>query len=133
MIKDKDLEMSLAQAITGDAASTEYINQGAAGDAVRKGFLIVRCDTTFDSAHDTATLTVKLQSDSAAAFNAALVTHYTSAALAVGSDELTAGGMMKIPLPVGLKQYVRVYFDTGTEEFSAGKMDAYIVQDVDQA
>lgn len=133
MIKDKDLEMSLAQAITADAASTEYIDQGAAGDAVRKGFLIVRCDTTFDSANDTATLTVKLQSDSAAAFNVAVVDHYTSPALAVASAELTAGGMLKIPLPVGLKRYIRVYFENGTEEFSAGKMDAFIVQDVDQA
>ena len=133
MIIDKDLKMSAAQAITGDAASTEYIDQGAAGDAVRKGFLIVRCDTTFDSANDTATLLVKLQSDSAAAFNAALVTHYTSDSLTVGSAELTAGGMLKIPLPVGLKRYIRVYYENGTQEFTAGKMDAYIVQDVDQA
>lgn len=133
MIKDKDLEMSLAQAITTDAASTDYIDQGAAGDAIRSGFLVVRCDTTFDSANDTATLLVKLQSDSDAGFATALVTHYTSDSLTVGSAALTAGGMLKIPLPVGLKRYIRVYYDNGTEAFNAGKLDAFIVKDVDQA
>lgn len=133
MIIDKDLVLSDAQAITTDAASTEYINMGTAGVAAYPCTLVLRCNTTFDSATDAATLTVKLQSDSASGFATALVTHYTSDVLAVGSASLTAGGMIKIPLPPGLKEFVRVYYDNGTEAFSAGKMDAFIVKDVDLA
>jgi len=133
MIIDKDLQLSAAQAITADAASTNYIDQGAAGDAIRSGFLVVHCDTTFASADDTATLVIKLQSDSDSGFATALVTHYASDALAVGSAELTDGGMMKIPLPTGLKRYIRAYYDNGTQEFTAGKLDAFIVKDVDAA
>ena len=133
MIIDKDLVLSDAQAITTDAASTNYIDMGTAGEAAYPCTLVVRCNTTFDSATDTATLLVKLQSDSDSGFATALVTHYTSDSLAVGGAALTAGGMLKIPLPPGLKRYVRVYFDNGTEAFSAGKMDAFIVKDVDLA
>jgi hypothetical protein len=131
MLIDKELQFSDAQAITGDAASTDYIDQGAAGDALQGAelYLVVRVHTTLDSAGEAATLTVKLQSDDNSSFSSAK-DHFISEAFA--ESALVAGTeLVKMKLPVGMQRYIRVYYDRGTEDFTSGKVDAFLTPAVD--
>jgi hypothetical protein len=130
MIIDKDLILSDAQAVTASAASDNYIDQGAAGDAVRPCILKVMCNTTADSTNDTATVVVSIQTDDNSSFSTP-ATLATSASFAIGDAGVTAGGsVMEVALPAGLQRYIRVYYTIGTQNLTAGKFDAFIVRDV---
>lgn len=126
MITDKFLRFSNAQAITADAASTDYLDSTVAqigdGDGLR---LVVTVGTAFDNL---TSLAIKLQSDDNSSFSSAS----DDATVTVLLAALTAGAkVVDIPLPRGLQRYVRVYYDvTGTAP-SAGTVTAQIVQDSD--
>jgi hypothetical protein len=131
MIIDKELQFSDAQAVTADAASTDHIDQVAAGDALHGSelYLVVRVHTTMDSAGEAATLTIKLQSDDNSSFNSAK-DHFISEAFA--ESALVAGTeLVKMKLPTGMQRYIRVYYDRGTEDFTAGKVDAFLTPTAD--
>jgi DhnA family fructose-bisphosphate aldolase class Ia len=129
MIIDKQLTVSLAQAVTSSAASTDYIDQGAAGNAIGKElFLVVRVDTTA-TASGSATVNFQVESDSDSGFATAKVVNFDSGA--IGKAALVAGvEIVKIKLPIGLKRYVRVYYTVGTGPLTAGKFDAFLTFDV---
>lgn len=129
MLKDAQLEMSKEQVVTASAASTDYINIGAAGDALGKEpYLVIQVKEAADSSGDAATVTFSLQTDSDPDFNVALSTLYSSAAIPQASLTLDSEPV-KIRLPQGLKQYVRVYYTVGTESLTKGKFNAFIVPD----
>lgn len=132
MIIDKELEFSDAQAITEDAASTNFLDLQKAGSWAEKDpFLVVKVNTTFDSAADGGTLTLKIETDDDSEFGTATAI-YTSAALAQAA--LVAGAvLLKMRLSdIGdLKRYLRIYYDNGTEVFTAGKIDAFIVWNIE--
>lgn len=132
MYVDKQLELSDAQAVTGDAASSNYIDLQSSGSwAENDARLVVKVNTSFDSAGDGGTLTLKVQTDDDSEFGTA-TDIYTSAAIA--QSALTKGAVLlavRLSDLGTLKRYLRVYYDNGTEAFTAGKVDAFMTWDIE--
>lgn len=125
-IIDAQLELSDAQAVTASAASTNVIDLTATAPNLGQGsqdlYLQVICDTTADSSGDAATLDIALQDS---ANNSSFANVLASVQLAEAS--VTAGTTLFITkLPPNLRRYIRVYYTVGTENFTAGKFDAFI-------
>lgn len=127
MIIDKELMMSAAQAVTVSAASTNYINQGAAGDAYEELKLVIQVREAVTAA-GAATVNFVVQTDSDSGFGSA-VTLFDSGAIGKASLSLNAEPI-KVCLPYGCKQYIRVYYTVGTGPLTAGKFDAFLVKDI---
>ncbi len=134
MIIDYNLVLSDAQDISGAAgsdASTSYLDQLAAGDAIGDGcwaqFLI---DTAFAGTAGSS-ITFALQTDD----NASFTSPTTVMTRSMDITELTAGVVpicAQLPLhPNGMQRYIRGYY-TSTAALSAGKVDLRIVKDVDK-
>lgn len=126
MIIDKLLEFSVAQAITGDAASTNVIDLGADRDlgATDGIYLETLVTTTLDSSGEAATLVIKLQTDSDEAFGTP-TDLYASPTIAEAT--LVAGYRpVRIALPQVTERYLRVYYDNGTEVFTTGNISAWL-------
>jgi len=122
---DYQERFSDAQAITVDAASTNYIDTQVAGRAYDEQWLEVMVNTTFDTSGEAGTLVIKLQTDSDSAFGSA-TDLYTSASFA--ESALVAGAkLIQMRLPEGLERYIQLYFDVNNSDaFTAGKVDAYL-------
>ena len=123
---DAKLIFSEAQAITASAASN-VLNMGVAnanlGDAPLKVRFIV--EETFDSTNDTATLTIALQ-HSATDFGGTAVL-VQGAEHAISATTLIKGVYLpEFAIPKEHLQYLRLYYTVGTENFSAGKLTAWI-------
>jgi hypothetical protein len=129
MIIDKENTLGSAQAITSSAASTDYIDQGAAAEPGQSGKLQM-CFTVDEAftAVGAATLQVALQCDSDSAFGSAKTVIETPA---IPKADLVAGYQFFLPLPIGLdEQYVRAYYTVATGPFTAGKMSACVVDGI---
>lgn len=130
-------ELSDAQPITSTDVSTDKVYWGGIVDktvGVADGlYLNVRCNTTFDSANDTATLTIALVHDSDSALGSPTVIYQTPA-FAVDSAQLTAWNgkgngdilCMRLPDDVDEEEYVGLNYTVAVQSFSAGKIDAWI-------
>jgi hypothetical protein len=131
MKRDAQLEYSVAQAVTASAASTNYIDLGTAGDAIEGGatcYLVIRVGTAA-TASGAATVTFDLRTDSDPAFGTE-TTLFSSGALA--KTALTANTwIVRIALPIGMKQYSRVYYTVATGPLTAGTFDAFITDALD--
>jgi hypothetical protein len=131
MFRDAQLELSVAQAVTVTAASTNYIDQTAAGDAIGTGstmYLVVRVGTAA-TATGAATVTFDLRTDSDPAFGTE-TTLFSSGA--IGKASLTANTwIVRVALPLGLKQYSRLYYTVATGPLTAGTFDAFITNALD--
>lgn len=130
MIIDRLNTFSSAQALTGTAASTDIIDTRGAGDigiAECPMFILVGVDTTFTSSGST-TMTIKIQTDDNASFSSA-TDLYTSASIAKAT--MVAGTrLLHIPLPIGCERYIRLYYTVSTADFTAGKIDAYLLPSI---
>jgi hypothetical protein len=129
MILDKQLEFSLAQAVTTTAASDNIVDLGVARDiGVGQNLeLLVRVDTAFTATTTASdTLTISLESSTSTAFGGTLVTHLTGSA--VKQAALTAKTEYRFKLPKSSYQrYIRcAYTVSGT--WAAGKLDACLVE-----
>ncbi len=137
MILDQENTLSDQQALTATAISTNVIDLGPLGgfptantfrdigasdDAL---WLYVLVMTALASAGHAATLTVTLESDDNTSLPSA-TTHWTSGAIAEAS--LVAGyEVVKAPIPPGQYQrYLGVRYTVGTENFTSGKVSAFI-------
>ena len=129
MIEDRSTYMSLDQALTATAASTDYIdltsakNLGIGTDL----FLVFSVSTTFTAA-GAATLDMVLQGDpSSAAFGAAVTLH-TFAQIAKAT--LVAGYTIVTPIPIfaAKQRYIRMNYTVGTGPYTAGALRAHITQ-----
>ncbi len=123
---DAKLIFSEAQAITASAASN-VLNMGVAnanlGDAPLKVRFIV--EETFDSTNDTATLTIALQ-HSATDFGGTAVL-VQGAEHAISATTLIKGVYLpEFAIPKEHMQYLRLYYTVGTQNFTAGKLTAWI-------
>lgn len=123
---DAKLIFSEAQAITESAASN-VLNMGVAnanlGDAPLKVRFIV--EETFDSTNDTATLTIALQ-HSATDFGGTAVL-VQGAEHAISATTLIKGVYLpEFAIPKEHMQYLRLYYTVGTQNFTAGKLTAWI-------
>jgi hypothetical protein len=124
MILDQQNIMSEAQAISSaDAASDNYINQGAAGNAYEALWFVVRATVDGTGA---GSMVFKLQTATDSAFTSP-IDLYTSASH-VGTDIDANTFLVKVRVPVGALKYIRAYYDvTGT---ITGTFDAFLVADV---
>lgn len=131
MIMDKDLCLMTDTAVTESAATTDYFASGAVQNVLGEQlYLQAICTTTCDSANDTATVVLSVQVDDANTFGSP-TTLASSAAFAIGSAELTAGGRILVPIPfnaVAADKYLRGYFTVGTQNLNAGKFTVDIVK-----
>jgi len=130
MIRDKQLILSDAQAVTNSAASENIIDLTKAGDALAGAelYLEILVNTLVTAAGD-ATVTFAIQTDTVDAFSSAVTLLATAA---IGKASLAAGKeVLKVKLPIGLLQYLRVYYTVATGPLTAGKFDAFLVADVE--
>lgn len=131
MILDGKLCFSDAQAVTADAASTNYLDLSAATN-IGKGeplCVVFTVDTTFDTAAEGGTLDITLQTDTEITFGSA-----TTIATATQIAEATlVAGMTPVVLPIPpfytAEQYLRVYYNVNNSDaFTAGKINAYLMR-----
>jgi len=119
---------SNAQSITASAASETILDMEVANANLGQGSpLIIRfiIEETFDSSGDTATLTIALQ-DSATDFGGTNVL-LQGKAHAISATTLLKGGYLpEIKIPDRHARYLRLYYTVGTENFTAGKLTAWI-------
>lgn len=135
MILDHNLEISDAQSITGATgaiAGTNVIDLSVAGRDVRGDLhLICVVDTTCDSTGEAATLTVTVVDDDNESLSSP-ATLFTTSAIAEAS--LVAGyqvfdfNLNSIAKGAG-QRYLGVKYTVGTEAFTAGKVNTYLVVD----
>ena len=128
MIKDKLLELSLSQAVTASAASTNVINQGAA-NALGPELMIVCQVREAALAAGAATVNFLIQTSVDEAFTSPIVLFDSGA---IGKAALTLNAEpVKVKFPHGSKQYVRGYYTVATGPLTAGKFDLFIVNAAD--
>jgi hypothetical protein len=136
MILDAQNKFSNGQAITASAVSTNTLDKLAEGEAlIEPLWLVVRVNTAFASADGTATLQVKLQTADAVDGNNALTsaTDLIEAGLFAVTDLVAGKELLKIKLPPGQRRYVALDYVVGTENFTAGAVDAYLTPDAETA
>lgn len=135
MIFDKTLLLSDAQAITGDAASTNVIDLGAAGTVYGaasaltrdpgKGNKITLLAQVVENFNTLTSLTIKIQCDTTDAFS----TPKNVAEQVIPLADLKAGKTFSIMyVPPGTdERYMRLFYDvTGTDP-TTGKITAGVV------
>lgn len=122
MLLDNTLVFSEAQAVTASAASTNIVDQKAAGDAYGALWVVAK---VVDADFATLTsLTVGVQTDSASNFSSA-VTLASSGAIAAAA--LTEGEFICcFRLPADCKRYIRLYYTVGGSNATAGKVTAFL-------
>lgn len=128
MLFDQTLMLADAQAVTADAAGTvggsaKVLQPG--GDDYSTMWVAAFVDTAFTTSGSptAATIAVKLQTDSNSNFSSAVDLETRTINIATAKK----GDIVAFKLPLGLKKYVRVYFDvtlTGgtTPAITAGKL-----------
>ncbi|GFE61930.1 Bbp16 family capsid cement protein [Geobacter sp. AOG2] len=129
MILDKTLELSLAQAVTATALSTNVIDMASArniggGEGL---FLYIRVGAAAAAA-GAATVNFQLQTDSSPAMGAA-VTVLDSGAIPKAA--LAANTALKFRLPsAAFKQFLALNYQVATGPLTAGDFSAWICSDV---
>lgn len=126
-IIDRFLQVSVAQAITVTAPSTDVIDAGATKSAsigrdIGSGeplYLEVSVATTMTGA---GTLTIALQDS---ADNSSFADVLALPAIAVAA--LTAGKTYYLPLPAGMRRYIRANYTITSGPFTGGTLNAQIV------
>lgn len=128
MLFDQTLMLADAQAVTDDAAGTvggsaKVLEPG--GDDYSTMWVAALVDTAFTTSGSpsAATIAVKLQTDSASNFSSAVDLETRTIDIATAKK----GDVIAFRLPLGMKKYIRVYFDvmlTGgtTPAITAGKL-----------
>lgn len=145
MLIDKQEQFSDEQALTATAISTKVINLLATAGSIGAGstggpsanstinigagtplYLYILVTTVLDSSGEAATLTASLES-SADTSNGTPTVHWTSGLIAEAT--LAAGYWIAkgIPVPPGdYKKYLCVNYTVGTENFTSGKVSAWL-------
>lgn len=124
MITDAFLTFGTAQAVTGDAASTDYIDSltSGLGDGERLRF-VVNTTTAFNTL---TSMNIKLQSDDNSAFSSPsddVVVNVLLAGLTANTK------VVDVAVPRGLQRYIRAYYDVVGTDPTTGKLTAGIVVD----
>ena len=117
MILDKELIFADKQSLAAAGASTNIVDQGAAGDSYDALWLVVTVTTAI-----TGNLGFDLETDDNSDFNSAKKLLSIAAA-----DRAATGNIFKGRLPKGCERYLRILW-TGT--VSAGNMSAFLVKDL---
>lgn len=129
MYIDKENTLSEDQAVTAAAASTDYIDLGAARDiGVSEGLqLCITCKETVTSA-GASTLQFQMQCDDNTGFSSPKTVIQSDA---IPKASLVAGYQIFLPIPVGLNErYMRLYYNVATGPLTAGIFSAQIVEGI---
>jgi len=122
MITDAFLTFGTAQAVTGDAASTDYIDSGVTGLGDGESLRFVVSTTT---AFNTLTsMNIKLQSDDNSSFSSPsddVVINVLLAGLTANTK------VVDVAVPRGLQRYIRAYYDVVGTDPTTGKLTAGLV------
>jgi hypothetical protein len=130
MILDTQTQLSDAQAVTstGDAASTNVYDTGAAADIGigEELYIYARTKAAFTtSASGTLQFVLQDSADNSSWADVQALTPVRAvAALTANTDQVRAR------LPIGLRRYIRLAYRVATGAMTAGTVDAYIVLDV---
>lgn len=138
MILDYYNEFSDAQAVTSTAISTNVIDLGPTTDNATRDlgtgepiYLVVQTNTACTDSGSDATLTVSLETDTAAGLNSAAVVHYTTGALAFAAFSPAGTVLAFVRLPAGdYKRYLGVRYTVGSGPLTAGAFDAFLTHAV---
>lgn len=116
---------SSAQAVTTSAASTNYIDGRASGEALESDlYLVVQANAAFTGG---TSLDIQFQTATDAAFTTPVVLYDSSAIL---TASLTANKVLcQVPIPIGLLRYTRVYY-TVVGTMTGGTVTAFIQKGV---
>jgi hypothetical protein len=122
MITDAFLTFGTAQAVTADAASTDYIDAltSGLGDGETLRF-VVHCVAAIDAL---TSMNIKLQSDDNASFSSAsddVVINVLLAGLAANTK------VVDVAVPRGLQRYIRAYYDVVGTGPAVGTLTARLV------
>ncbi|MDP2376417.1 Bbp16 family capsid cement protein [Reyranella sp.] len=114
------------QAVTTSAATTDYIDLGAARDIGNgeRPEILVLC-TQDVTAAGAATVTVALQSDDNPSFSSPANLVLSDA---IPKASLTAGAqVLRVAVPYGTERYLRLFYTVGTGPLTAGKFTSGLV------
>lgn len=122
MLLDHTLVLSEAQAVTASAASTNIVDQKAAGDAY--GALWVVAKVVDDDFATLTSLTVGVQTDDNTSFSSPKT---LASSGAVAAAALTEGEFICcFRLPADCERYIRLYYTVGGSNATAGKVTAFL-------
>jgi len=126
MIIDKELVFSNTELVTVDAASETVINNVKPGGMYDNLWLYVKVGPL--AMNSTVSIDFKLET-SDDNFNADTTVLYSKSFLKAA---MTANAeLIKVRVPLGVKQYLRMYYDVTTTE-DAGSIYAALVPDVNE-
>lgn len=138
MILDNFLNLADTVTTTTAAASTDYIDTLAAGDAYQGAWFVVMTESTAFTATGTVTVTFQLQTCASSGFGSSEATAGTTLAqsAAFTYDQLTANKIVyKTRIPPGALRYLRGYYypnpNTGSNCITACSYSMFIVKDAD--
>jgi hypothetical protein len=134
MITDAQLLLSDAQAITGDANSTNVIDLGSTQDVAR-GYNLrcrIQVQTALDSAGEAATLNIKVVTSAAAALTSP-TTLYDSGVITEATLSTAGYIIADFVLPRTALRYLGIIYDDATEAFTSGNITAEILLDTETA
>lgn len=121
MLLDQTLVLSDGQAVTATAASTNSVDQLAAGNAY--GALWFICNVDVDFATLTS-LTISIETADASNFSSPVTLASTGAIAA--ADLLAGENVAMFRLPPGCKRYIRAKYTVTGSNATAGKVTAFL-------
>jgi hypothetical protein len=134
---DAKLLLNTDQAITASAASTDYLDLGAAGKNAFDASQVqdkftgkpLYLNVVVSEAFATLTsLQIGLEGDSATNFSTALVQYMLS--MAIPAASLVAGFKLRMPIPGTFrKRYLRAYYTVAGSNATTGKVTTWIDTD----
>jgi hypothetical protein len=127
MFQDKNLILHNAVIVDGAQASASYIDTLAAGDAIAPSAnLSIKIPTAMTGM---TSVTFELRTDSDSAFGTEVSLISTGAVLAA---TLAKGKAYLLPIPLGVKRYLRGYITCTGGAYTAGTVKMQIVLDGDK-
>lgn len=144
MYVDTQTEFSDAQAVTSTAISTNVIDLFAAlggGTALTADstidigqgedvYVVIQTQTAATDTGSDATLTVTIESDSAASLASSPVVHFSTGALAFATFSPAGTRLATVCLPAGsYKRYLGVRYTVTSGPLTAGNFDAFVTVD----
>lgn len=131
-ILDANLELADGQSSTAqNVASTNIVDTLALASVLKDAWFLFRVDTTYTAQIGSPTVTIRIETSATESFGGSSTVTLIQSAAFVYTD-MTAGKQWAIPLPSGLKRYVRgVHHPSGAVSptaLSVAVWDMYIMQ-----